>query len=46
MIRRISVKLLSKFFDIPKSMVIIARGEKSRDKVIDIWDEKVEAKAK
>jgi uncharacterized protein (TIGR00251 family) len=30
------VKLLSEYFDIPKSTVIIARGHKGRDKIIDI----------
>lgn len=31
-----AIKLLSEYFDIPKSTVIIVKGEKSRDKVIDI----------
>ncbi len=31
-----AIKLLSEYFDIPKSRIIIVRGEKSRDKVIDI----------
>ncbi|MFA5157110.1 MAG: DUF167 domain-containing protein [Candidatus Omnitrophota bacterium] len=33
-----AIKLLSEYFDIPKSRIIIVRGEKSRDKVIDITD--------
>jgi uncharacterized protein len=31
-----AIKLLSEYFDIPKSRIIIVRGERSRDKVIDI----------
>lgn len=30
------IKIISEYFDIPKSMVIILKGEKSRNKVIDI----------
>lgn len=32
------IKLLSEYFDIAKSMVIIIRGHKVRNKVIDILD--------
>ena len=31
-----AIKLLSEYFDIPKSRIIIVRGERSRDKVIEI----------
>ncbi len=30
------IKLLSKYFDIPKSMIIIAKGEHCGDKIVDI----------
>lgn len=30
------IKLLGEYFDIPKSMVIITKGHKGRNKVIDI----------
>lgn len=31
-----AVKLLSKFFDRPKNSIIIVKGEKSKNKIVDI----------
>ena len=33
-----AIKLLSEYFDIPKSRIIIVRGETARDKIIDLAD--------
>lgn len=30
------IKLLSKYFDIPKSMIIISKGQQNNNKIIDI----------
>lgn len=30
------IKLLSKYFDIPKSMIIISKGQQSGNKIVDI----------
>ncbi len=30
------IKLLSKYFDIPKSMIIISTGQQSENKIVDI----------
>jgi len=32
------IKLLSEFFDIPKSMVIILKGETSKNKIVEILE--------
>lgn len=30
------IKLLSEYFDIPKSMIILVKGQKGRNKIIDV----------
>ncbi len=33
---RAMIKLLSKYFDIPKSLIIISKGQQNSNKIIDI----------